>query len=113
MSLVKPDRIAQSEQTATSEHGNLPTSTFQGEPCRGRWIPILTKPKDGSPTITDWICPVCNRLLGQSRTCPKCGLEIQEIPVYKTLARPERERRSNYKLWMDEQLEAKDGRLSR
>lgn len=87
----------------------LTLSTFAGKPMRGGWIPIYTQYEDGAPIITDWICPYCYSLTGQSRTCPHCGLEKQEIPIFKDLSRPEREYKSNYKLWIVEQLRLEDG----
>lgn len=83
-------------------------STFLGKPARGGWIPVFTMYEDGAPVITDWICPKCVSLTSLSRTCPKCGLEKQEIPIYKDLQRPEREHKSNYKLWIQEQLKVQD-----
>jgi hypothetical protein len=89
----------------------LALSTFAGRPGRGGWIPIFTKYEDGAPVITDWICPCCVALVGQSRTCPHCSLEKQEIPILKDFVRPEREHKSNYKLWIMEQLRLEDDRI--
>jgi hypothetical protein len=86
----------------------LTLSTFFGKPGRGGWIPVFTKYEDGAPIITDWLCPRCNVLVGQSRTCPHCGLEKHEIPIYKDLVRPEREHKSNYKQWILKELRLED-----
>lgn len=56
-------------------------STFIGTPTRGGWTPILLKIDDFTrPVIHDWICPVCKVLLAGSKTCPKCGLPLLEVP---------------------------------
>jgi hypothetical protein len=102
--LSQPD-LQGSSLKDDSEKGLPPTlSTFAGNPCRGGWIPIYAKPLFGSPVLVDWKCPICCSLTSQSRTCPRCGLEKQEIPIYKDLSRPEREHKSKYSLWMAEQL---------
>jgi hypothetical protein len=71
------------EQDVLADH-TPGASTFPGTPTSGGWIPILSQPKEGGrPFISDWICPSCKRLTAQSRTCPKCGLQIKETPRIK------------------------------
>jgi hypothetical protein len=102
MIVSEPESVAQPIQTVSTDDGISGTSTFKGQPERGGWVPIFTKYRFGSPVITEWICPVCNVLIGQSRTCSHCGLERLGIPSYKDLSRPDREHKSNYKLWFEE-----------
>jgi hypothetical protein len=104
MLMAEPDKVAQPEQVVSPKAGNPSTSTFPGKPVSGGWIPILTKYQFGAPVITDWICPKCNVLTSQSRTCPKCGLAKKETPLNKGLKRSSREHGSDFKLWMDEIL---------
>jgi len=75
-------------------------STFPGEPTSGGWIPILCQPKEGGrPFIGDWLCPVCSRLTGHSKTCPNCGLGIKEHPPRKSHPITKSRLVSTYRLW--------------
>lgn len=76
-------------QTALPEHGR---STFPGEPGRGGWVPILSQRDDERPRITDWICPTCHQLTGQSRSCSHCGLIVMDRPI-------KRREKHNYRAW--------------
>jgi hypothetical protein len=75
---TSPDAEAFRPGRQPLEHGR---STFHGSPVRGGWIPILSTSKYGKPHITDWICPKCTTLVGQSRSCPHCGLLVMERPL--------------------------------
>ena len=68
-----------SEQGGLAGHSSG-ASTFPGERTSGGWIPLMLQPKEGRPIQVDWICPVCNRLTGNYRTCPHCGLEVKTSP---------------------------------
>lgn len=74
-------------------------STFPGEPVSGGWIPVLLKIDEFTrPSIIDWICPNCNRLLANSRTCPRCGLGLKVSPrTFDPL--PFRSKVQQYKEW--------------
>jgi hypothetical protein len=107
-SVSEPDVVAQPPQAVSIKEGISGTSTFRGEPERGGWIPVFTKYNFGAPVITDWICPRCVVLTSKSRTCPHCGLERLEVPVYKDRCRPRREHISNVKSWMEQILDPED-----
>lgn len=79
-------------------------STFVGEPVRGGWKPVYTLYRFGVAVITDWICPVCDRLTCMSRTCPHCGLAVMEIPTMP--AKSSRASRSDYAEWIREEIGA-------
>ena len=52
--------------------------------------------------IIDWICPMCKRLTGHSRVCPKCGLSIKETPRRKMRPIPRSMKIDCYRKWANE-----------
>ena len=90
------------EQSGSDQMIGRTLSTFIGEPTRGGWKPVYTKPLYGAPILTDWVCPRCKRLTGGSRTCPECGLEVLTIPriIFKSV----RAMKSSYLEWIKNEL---------
>lgn len=86
---TSPDAGAFALGRQPSEHRR---STFPGSPRRGGWIPILSSRDGEKPHVVDWICPICHRLAGQSRSCPGCGLLVMERPI-------KRREHKNYRMW--------------
>lgn len=74
-------------------------STFPGERTSGGWIPVMLRPKGGGrPIQIDWICPACNRLTGNYRACPSCGLEVKTTPhIHDPL--PKSKKIKHHKKW--------------
>ena len=82
-------------------------STYPGTRTRGGWIPILLKPKDGRPIISDWICPTCKCLTGNYRCCSHCGLEVLARPRIKAPLQ-KGARIYQYRQWADKLFEVDD-----
>ena len=78
-------------------------STYPGTPTSGGWVPVLLKAQSHSrPIVIDWICPMCKRLTGHSRVCPKCGLSIKETPRRKMRPIPRSMKINRYRKWANE-----------
>lgn len=99
-----------SEKVELADH-SPGVSTFPGTRTRGGWIPILLKPKEGKPFISDWICPTCHRLTGNYRFCGKCGLEVMARPKIKAPL-PDSTRDYQYRRWANKLFE-EDNELSK
>lgn len=91
-----PEKATEKVELAGDSPG---VSTFQGTPGRGGWIPILAQRGNERAFRIDWLCPVCKRLTGNYRTCPKCGLEVLACPTRKDEL-PKRSKVFQYKRWI-------------
>lgn len=95
-----------SEQGGLAGHSSG-ASTFPGERTSGGWIPLMLQPKEGRPIQVDWICPVCNRLTGNYRTCPHCGLEVKTSPRIRDPL-PKSKKIKHHKTWALEIFDPED-----
>lgn len=102
--LLRPDPMPEQASEKDVLAGHRPgVSTRPGMPTRGGWVPVLLVFESYSkPVIIDWICPTCKRLVGQSRSCPKCGLNVKEIPVQKMRPMPKAMKIHRYRKWANE-----------
>ena len=106
--LLRPDPMPEqaSEKDELAGHSSG-ASTFPGERTSGGWIPLMLQPKKGRPIQVDWICPVCNRLTGNYRTCPHCGLEVKTSPRIRDPL-PKSKKIKHHKTWALEIFDPED-----